>query len=136
MSFLLELDVPEASWQIAENLERATAAAGYLRLRVHPRRRWLRPSKPRLSLNDSRDGVDVLSDNADWVETAFTLEESGRELLARTVALLADNLQPGWALRAYWDGDECHGERTVSCDELVELIRASSLERSTRYRVR
>ncbi len=136
MSFLLELDVPDATWEDAERLERATSPAGYLPVRAHPRRRWLRPARPRLILHESRDGVDVLSDNADWSEKAFRLDERGRELLARTVALLAENLRPGWGLQAYWDGDDCQEERNVSRDELVKLVRASSLDRSTRYRVR
>jgi hypothetical protein len=88
-----------------------------------------------LSILDRRDDVPVLSDDADWSEHAFTLDERGRELLARTISLLADELRSGWALRAYWVGDPCEEERTVTGHELVELVRSSALERTTRYRV-
>ena len=121
--------------ETASGLEKATEEAGYLPLRASRRRRWRRRAKSGLSLRDRRDEIYVLSDDADWSETAFTLDESGRELLSRTISLLAQDLQPGWSLRAYWVGDSCENERAVTSDELVELVRTSALERTTRYRV-
>ena len=137
MSFILELDAPPVGPEVGEQLERATQAEGYLPVRARRQRRWTRRRKPelRLALRDERDEIPVLSDQADWSESAFTLDERGRELLARTISLLAQELDPGWTLRAYWVGDDCEEERTVTKDELVELIRTSQLNRTTRYRV-
>ena len=135
MSFILELDAPDVDRETAERLERATEAAGYLPVRAPRKRRWRRQAERGLSILDRRDDINVLSDDADWSEDAFTLDERGRELLAQTVSLLARELHAGWALRAFWVGDPCKDERAVTGDELVELVRGSALERTTRYRV-
>ncbi len=135
MSFILELDAPDVDPETAERLERATQEAGYLPVRARRGRRWRRRAEMGLSIFDGRDDVHVLSDDADWSEDAFTFDERGRELLAQTVSLLAHELEPGWALRAYWVGDPCKDERTVTGDELAELVRSSALERTARYRV-
>src|SRR6266545_3032679 len=128
MSFLFELDAPGCTAEMAEQLERATEETGYLPVRAAHRERWRRRGQTGLSLWPERDGIHVLSDAADWSEDAFTFDERGREMLARTISLLADALQPGWALRAYWDGDPCQEERSVTRDELVELVLRSALK--------
>ena len=135
MSFILELEAPRVDEETARRLEQATEQADYLPVRASRRRRWRRASETGLTLRDRRGDVPVLSDDADWSEDAFTFDERGRELLARTVSLLADDLRPGWALRAYWVGDPCEEERAVTADELVDLVRSSALQRIVRYRV-
>src|SRR4051812_29604581 len=104
MSFILELEAPGVDEETARSLEEATEQADYLPIRASRRRRWRRASETELTLRDRRGDVPVLSDDADWTEDAFTFDERGRELLARTVSLLAGDLRPGWALRAYWVG--------------------------------
>ena len=121
--------------ETARRLEEATEQADYLPVGASQRRRWRRAAEMELTLQDRRGDVPVLSDDADWSEDAFTLDDRGRELLARTVSLLAEELRPGWGLRAYWAGDPCEEERAVTADELVDLIRSSALARTVRYRV-
>ena len=135
MSFILELHAPPVDDETARRLEQATEQADYLPVRAARRRRWRRPAVTTLWLPDQRDDVPVLGDGADWSEDAFTLDERGRELLACTVSLLAHELSPGWALRAYWVGDPCEEERAVTADELADLVRNSALRRAILYRV-
>jgi len=136
LSFVLVLKVPGLDWTLAETVEAGTRDAGCLVAEVLPRRKWLRPQRPRLFLGDERDGVTVLSDDADRDETAFTFSEGGAELLARTVLVLAEILPAGWSLQACWVDDPVSTERDVSSGELAQLARESALDRETRYRVR
>jgi hypothetical protein len=135
VSFILELDAPDVDQATAARLAHVTQEPGYLPVLAPRRRRWSRRAATGLSLRDERDEVPVLSDAADWSEQAFTLDERGRELLAATISLLATELQPGWALRAYWVGDACEEEQIVTGEELIDLVRRSALDRTTRYRV-
>jgi hypothetical protein len=77
----------------------------------------------------------VLSDEADWSQGAFAFSDQGRHDLAATVLALADVLEPGWGIRARWAGDRLRNERTVTAEELAELVRGSQLDRHTLYRV-
>jgi hypothetical protein len=137
LSFIFELEVPELDWPLAERVEAATKDAGCLVAHVHASRwQWRRPTRPVLSLADEREGVYVLSDNADWAERAFTFSDAGAELLARTVLVLAQLLPAYWSLRACWIGDRVMIEQEISSEELAALARTSALDRGTRYTVR
>jgi len=48
---------------------------------------WFRLRGPSLWIDEERDEVPVISDQADWDETAFTLDERGRELIAQTISI-------------------------------------------------
>jgi hypothetical protein len=136
VSFVLELEVSELDWELAERLERRTIEAGAITVHPGRRRRWFRPRPPSLWIEDQRDGVPVLSDQADWDQDAFTLDEQGRELLAKTISILDQALACSWSLRAYWVGDPLQHEHETTAPELAELVRHSALDRKTRYRVR
>ena len=98
------------------------------------RRRWWRDLEPSIHFDWTR-GQEVLDDQANWEEDAFTLTASGREALAATVLTLGEMLRPGWTLRAYWGGDPLRNERSVTAPELASLARHSRLDRYTLYRV-
>lgn len=136
MSFVLELEMAELDWELADRLDRRTLDAGCIAVHPGPRRRWFRRREPSLTIDHERDRVPVLSDQADWDETAFTLDERGRELLAQTISILDDELTGSWSLRACWVDDPVRHERDVTADELAELVRSSGLDRTTRYRVK
>lgn len=89
MSFMLELLVPDLDWELAEQIEQATEGPGSLRIHACPRRRWLRPRRPSLWMEDELDEeTPVLDDQADWGEHEFTLHPAGREALARSLRTL------------------------------------------------
>lgn len=136
MSFVLEIEVAELDWELAEQLERRTIDAGCIAVHPGRRRRWLRPREPSLRIDADRDEVPVLSDEADWDEPAFTLDERGRDLLAQTISVLDEALTTSWSLRAYWTGDPLLQEPKVTARDLSKLIRDSAMDRETRYRVR
>ena len=54
---------------------------------------------------------------------------------AEAVRVLGEELPQGFALRATWDGSAVCEERTLSADELADLVLASQLNEFTRYRV-
>ncbi len=135
MSFELELYAEVADWDEAKRAAAATAAPGHVA--VVPGRRWRRGRNAEPSIHfDWRQGQDVLSDQADWSEDAFTFSEEGRHNLAETLVALAAVLRPGWGIRAYWGGDPIKSEETLSARELAERVRQSQLNRYTMYRVR
>jgi hypothetical protein len=119
MSFVLELEVTGLDWELAGELEHRTIDAGCIVVHPGSRRRWFRRRQPSLWIEDERDEVPVLSDQADWDEPAFTLDERGRELLAQTISILDEALTGSWALRAYWVGDPLRHERAVNADDRV-----------------
>ena len=136
MSFELDLQVPDLDRALAERLRDATEAAGGLRVLVAGRRRrWLR-SRPRVFLEANHDDVPVLSDDADWEQPAFSLDDRGRELLARAIEIIGQTAPPGWSLRAAWVDDPVEREVVVTAEELAELARSSRLDRTTRYNVK
>ncbi len=136
MSLFLELAVADIDWELAEQLERRTTSAGCIAVHPGPRRRRFRPREPSLWIDDERDEVPVLSDQAHWGEPAFTLDERGRELLVQTISILDEALTSNWSLRAYWVGDPLRHEREITARELSQLVRHSALDRETRYRVK
>jgi hypothetical protein len=98
------------------------------------RRRWWRDLEPSIHFDWER-AQEVLDDQANWDEDAFTLSRRGREALAATVLTLGEMLKPGWTLRAYWGGDPVRNEPSVTAPELASLARQSRLDRYTLYRV-
>lgn len=134
MSFDLELRADVTSWEDAERIAQVTATAGHVAVVPGRRMRWFRPLMPTIGF-DWAQGQEVLSDDADWDHDAFLLCESGRVALAATVLTLASLLEPGWGIRAYWVGDPLREEIELSAHELAELVRASSLDRFTFYRI-
>lgn len=133
MSFSVDLDLPRVGWEEAYRLRVALDEAGGFRVDPRPRRRWLRPPLARLVPAHEID--EVLSEDADWSEAAFSLDSEGAERLARTIQVLGARLPPGWSVRASWVGDDEEAERELTAAELAELARASRLERRLRYRV-
>lgn len=77
----------------------------------------------------------MLGDDAKESERTFTLSDDGRDRLAATVLVLAEVLQPGWGVRAYWVGDALQEVRVATAEELADLVRSSALDRGTLYRV-
>ena len=104
MSFALELYADVSDWEQAERVAEATASSGHVAVVAGRRRRWGRPLPPSIHL-DGQQAQDVLSDDADWSEDAFTFSNVGRHNLAATVLALSEVLDAGWAVRAYWGGD-------------------------------
>lgn len=135
MSFALELYADVSDREQAERVAEATASSGHVAVVAGRRRRWGRPLPPSIHL-DGQQAQDVLSDDADWSEDAFTFSNVGRHNLAATVLALSEVLDAGWAVRAYWGGDPLDGEREVTAHELADLIEQSRLDRRTLYRVR
>ena len=135
MSFALELYADVSDWEQAERVAEATASSGHVAVVAGRRRRWGRPLPPSIHL-DGQQAQDVLSDDADWSEDAFTFSNVGRHNPRRHGARLAEVLDAGWAVRAYWGGDPLDGEREVTAHELADLIEQSRLDRRTLYRVR
>ena len=66
---------------------------------------------------------------------SWALSDDGRRNLAATVLALAEVLQPGWGIRAYWLGDTLEREEPVTARALAERVRQSRLDRYTLYRV-
>ena len=133
---MLELLVPDLDWELAEQIEQATGGPGLLRIQACPRRRWLRPRRPNLWMDDELDEeTPVLDDQADFDEHEFTLHPAGREALARSLRTLDALLNPGWSFRAFWFGDPVERTVTLPARELAELARRSALVRTTLYRV-
>src|SRR5262249_51761992 len=89
------------------------ASSGHVAIVAGRRRRWGRPLPPSIHL-DGQQAQDVLSDDADWSEDAFTFSNVGRHNLAATVLALSEVLDAGWAVRAYWGGDPlCHAPKSA-----------------------
>lgn len=64
MSLLLELEIPDLDWELAEQLIAETSGEGVLRVYGPRRRRWL-PGKPRLLTEESLDdGTSVFDEDA------------------------------------------------------------------------
>ncbi len=113
-----------------------TQGGSFVSVVLGGRRKWLwRELKPSVHF-DWSDADDVLDDQADWSEPAFSFSISGREALAATVLILPKALGSGWGLRSYWVGDPQEREVPVTARELASLIEASKLDRRTLYRVR
>jgi hypothetical protein len=134
VSFELELHADVDDWQQAERAAAATASTGHVAVVVGRRKRWGRPLKPGIRF-DWHQAQDVLSEDADWSQDAFTLSADGRRQLAATVLALSGVLSPGWGIRAYWIGDPVTNEQTLTAQELAELVMQSRLDRGTLYRV-
>ena len=133
MSFHLELDLPRIEWEDAHRLRQALKEARAYPIDPRPRRRWLRPRLASLSAHP--DVHELLADDADWDQPAFSLDSRRAERLARTIEVLGLRLGPDWTLRACWVGDPVETERELTAGELAALTRASRLERRVRYRV-
>ncbi len=135
MSFVLELLAPVRSWEEAERAARVTRGDGFVSVVPGRRKRLWRELKPSIHF-DGKDVDEVLGDEADWEESAFSFSASGSAALAATVLALREALGPGWAIRAYWMGDAQEAVVEVAADELAALVRQSKLDRGTLYRVR
>ena len=132
MSYVLELDATPSGWDVVDRLVTRSAGPECVSLVAGPRRRWFRATRPSLGF-DWDQGQEVLDEQASWDEDEFTLS-GRREALARTVLLLAEELEPGWTLRSYWVGDQPREEARLSAAELADRIRRSALSRYVVYR--
>ncbi len=135
VSFELELHAAVRTSEEAEEAAAATAPPGHVAVQAARRKRWGRARAPSVHF-DPKQGQEVLSDDADWSEDAFTLTVDGRRRLAATVLALAQVLPAGWGVRVYWFGDPLRGEQTVPAQEHAELVEQSGLDRYTLYRVK
>ena len=133
MSYLLDLEIPVSTWDEAEHIVEATNTPAVKPLAVGKRQGWIRKYRPSVYLVDSDD---LLSDDSDFSQEAFTLDATEREAFAQTVLRLGEVIPPGWTLRSWWVGDRLKHEVEVTATELAEAIRGSTLRRDTLYRVR
>lgn len=133
MSYVLELEVPVASWEAADRLASMTAPDEFLALVPNRRRYWSLRRRPGVHF-DFRQADDVLDDQADLNEDRLLLSPR-REALARTILLLARELAGEWSIRSYWIGDKLRDEQQVSGEQLADLASRSALDRHVRYRV-
>jgi hypothetical protein len=133
VSFRVDVELPHMTWDEADRLTLALLDRGGFRVFTGWRGRWLRAPYPRINFDEKIH--DVIADEADWDESAFTLDPDGRERLARTIEVLGALLPAGWSLRAYWEGDHEDREEQVSAAALADLTRDCALERRIRYRV-
>ncbi|WP_354697254.1 hypothetical protein [Paraconexibacter sp. AEG42_29] len=133
MSYVLQLDASLADPAAADLL--VATASGPEFISLVPERRWPRFTRrtPRLCF-DPRQADEVLDDQATLTQEAFTLSVR-REALARTVVLLAADLQSEWTLRSCWVGDKVRDEIHVTAYDLADLIEDSAVERHAVYRV-
>ncbi len=137
MSLILPLEVPNLSWDQAEMIASACSGPGKLRVRTGDRRRLLRPQPPSLWVDDADEmGRSLLAEDADWDEPSWKMDPDVLPLLAATIECLCAHLPQGFALSAIWFGDELRGRRDVSCEELLLIVRNSSMNPHTQYRVR
>jgi len=78
---------------------------------------------------------DLLTDDADWDEPAWTMEPKGLAELAVTLGWLHGQLPQGFEFFAAWPPDDIDTTVDVSIDELVALVRESRIGTRSRYRV-
>jgi hypothetical protein len=133
VSLLLQLDIPDLDWELAEQLMDRTRRTDALRVYGPRRRRWW-SGKPYLLIEETLDdGTSVFDEDA-VDDDAAAIAPSCREMLARTLLFLAEALQPGWRFHAGWV-DDWDREVEIGAVELADLARHSQLDASVKYRV-
>lgn len=135
MSFFIFLDVPGIDLDGVEQLRKQMNDAGCLGVWVSKGRKHIRPTVKMLALDDEHDGIDILSDDADFNEDSFALSPHGAEILSRTIEELDRHLDPGWSIQVCWVDDPLIEEVELTATDLAALAVRSSLWRTTRYRV-
>jgi hypothetical protein len=136
MSFELLLEVPQLTWAQAETIAAHCAGPGMLAVDVWPKRGWLRPQAPSLTIRDCDDtGRHLLAEDAKWDTPAWKMDPAVVPLLAATVQCLCRQAPQGFSLRATWSGDPLRHRLEVSCHQLLAIVRSSAMNTHTQYRV-
>ena len=133
MSLLLELEIPDLDWELSEQLMDRTSRPDALKVYGPRRRRWW-PGKPRLLIEETLDDGTWVFDEGAVDDDDAAISPTCREMLARTLLLLAEALQPGWRFHAGWTGD-WETEVEIGAAHLAALARRSQLDASVIYRV-
>jgi hypothetical protein len=98
MSFFLELQTGEVSLEVEQRLVRLSSAPDAWPCSVRRSRHGVS-----IKLPDSVDGVDLLSDDADWDAPRWLMNAEPRARLARTIEVLGALLGE-FSFRATWVG--------------------------------
>lgn len=113
------------------------ASKDVLAIHMKARLQWLKKAAQKLYLSDYGEGCacNLLSDNADWKRDTWDMLPSFLPRLALTIERLYEQVPEGFKIQALWIGDKIKEERTVSCKEILDIVRAGKLGTKTRYKV-
>jgi hypothetical protein len=135
MCLELKITVPEDE---RSQLERAIASSppGTLRIDIeHPKRwRWARNTVVRAYVSEQGGcACSLLSDDADWNATAWSMRDEVLDPLKRTLMWLASELPNGFTVEVLWQGDAVQQEVHLTADEIGDMAATGRLGTHVRY---
>lgn len=118
-----------------ERAARQASAAGlHVTVEHPPKWPWARETPARATISeDGACACSLLSDDADWNATCWSMRPDALDRLAQTLQILVDEGPRRLTIEALWIGETPRDTRRLTRAEFVQLARSSRLGTRTRY---